>query len=105
VPRLLASVESKWTLDGAKGEPTLDLLPCHSDWEACLPCSFRVSSVQARAFKEVPWVLEPRATWERWRAAGADGAVILARSPADVDPARDRRRALVGEKKACRPTR
>jgi hypothetical protein len=32
--------------------------------------------------------LGPRAeghTWERWRAAGADGAVILARSPADVD--------------------
>lgn len=36
-----------------------------------------------------PWVLEPRTTWERWRAAGADGAVILARSPADID-------ALVG---------
>jgi alkanesulfonate monooxygenase SsuD/methylene tetrahydromethanopterin reductase-like flavin-dependent oxidoreductase (luciferase family) len=32
-----------------------------------------------------PWVLEPRDTWERWRAAGSDGAVILARSPADVD--------------------
>ena len=31
-----------------------------------------------------PWVHEPRATWESWRAAGADGAVILARSPADI---------------------
>ena len=32
---------------------------------------------------------EPRATWERWRAAGADGAIVLARSTDDVD-------ALVG---------
>lgn len=37
------------------------------------------------SLQQSPWVLEPRATWERWRAAGADGAVILARSPADVD--------------------
>ena len=32
-----------------------------------------------------PWVKAPRATWARWREAGADGAVILARSPADID--------------------
>ena len=32
-----------------------------------------------------PWVTAPRETWERWRAAGADGAIILARSTADVD--------------------
>ena len=31
-----------------------------------------------------PWVKAPRETWARWRDAGADGAVILARSPADV---------------------
>jgi alkanesulfonate monooxygenase SsuD/methylene tetrahydromethanopterin reductase-like flavin-dependent oxidoreductase (luciferase family) len=37
------------------------------------------------SLKESRWVLEPRATWERWREAGADGAVILVRSPADVD--------------------
>jgi alkanesulfonate monooxygenase SsuD/methylene tetrahydromethanopterin reductase-like flavin-dependent oxidoreductase (luciferase family) len=37
------------------------------------------------SLQQSPWVLEPRAAWERWRAAGADGAVILARSPADVD--------------------
>lgn len=34
---------------------------------------------------ESPWVREPRATWARWREAGADGAAILARSPSDVD--------------------
>jgi alkanesulfonate monooxygenase SsuD/methylene tetrahydromethanopterin reductase-like flavin-dependent oxidoreductase (luciferase family) len=32
-----------------------------------------------------PWVREPRATWERWHAAGADGAIVLARTTADVD--------------------
>ena len=36
-----------------------------------------------------PWVTEPKTTWARWRDAGADGAVVLARSPQDVD-------ALVG---------
>jgi alkanesulfonate monooxygenase SsuD/methylene tetrahydromethanopterin reductase-like flavin-dependent oxidoreductase (luciferase family) len=32
-----------------------------------------------------PWVRAPRATWERWRSAGADGAIVLARSTQDVD--------------------
>lgn len=31
------------------------------------------------------WVQAPRETWARWREAGADGAVVLARSTADVD--------------------
>ena len=36
-----------------------------------------------------PWVTDPRETWARWRAAGADEAIVLARTTADVD-------ALVG---------
>ena len=32
-----------------------------------------------------PWVSEPRETWARWREAGADGAIVLARTTADVD--------------------
>jgi alkanesulfonate monooxygenase SsuD/methylene tetrahydromethanopterin reductase-like flavin-dependent oxidoreductase (luciferase family) len=32
-----------------------------------------------------PWVTEPRETWARWREAGADGAIVLARTTADVD--------------------
>ena len=32
-----------------------------------------------------PWVAAPRETWDRWRAAGADGAIVLARTTADVD--------------------
>jgi alkanesulfonate monooxygenase SsuD/methylene tetrahydromethanopterin reductase-like flavin-dependent oxidoreductase (luciferase family) len=38
---------------------------------------------------ETEWVREPRAAWERWREAGADGAIVLARTTSDVD-------ALVG---------
>jgi alkanesulfonate monooxygenase SsuD/methylene tetrahydromethanopterin reductase-like flavin-dependent oxidoreductase (luciferase family) len=34
---------------------------------------------------ESPWIREPRAEWERWQAAGADGAVVLARTTSDVD--------------------
>jgi alkanesulfonate monooxygenase SsuD/methylene tetrahydromethanopterin reductase-like flavin-dependent oxidoreductase (luciferase family) len=34
---------------------------------------------------ETEWVREPRSAWERWRAVGADGAIVLARSAADVD--------------------
>jgi alkanesulfonate monooxygenase SsuD/methylene tetrahydromethanopterin reductase-like flavin-dependent oxidoreductase (luciferase family) len=32
-----------------------------------------------------PWVTAPREAWERWREAGADGAIVLARTTADVD--------------------
>lgn len=32
-----------------------------------------------------PWVEAPRETWARWREAGADGAVVTARTSADVD--------------------
>jgi alkanesulfonate monooxygenase SsuD/methylene tetrahydromethanopterin reductase-like flavin-dependent oxidoreductase (luciferase family) len=34
---------------------------------------------------ETEWVREPRSAWERWRAVGADGAIVLARSATDVD--------------------
>jgi alkanesulfonate monooxygenase SsuD/methylene tetrahydromethanopterin reductase-like flavin-dependent oxidoreductase (luciferase family) len=34
---------------------------------------------------ETEWCREPRTAWERWRAAGADGAIVLARTTADID--------------------
>lgn len=34
---------------------------------------------------ESPWVREPRAEWQRWQEIGADGAIVLARTTADVD--------------------
>jgi len=35
--------------------------------------------------RETAWFREPRAEWERWHAAGADGAIVLARTTDDVD--------------------
>jgi len=32
-----------------------------------------------------PWLTEPRETWARWQAAGADEAIVLARTTDDVD--------------------
>lgn len=37
------------------------------------------------SFRDTPWFHEPRATWDRWREAGADGAIVLARTTDDVD--------------------
>lgn len=34
---------------------------------------------------ETEWIREPRAAWERWHELGADGAIVLARTTADVD--------------------
>ena len=34
---------------------------------------------------ETSWCRSPRETWERWREAGADGAIVLARTTEDVD--------------------
>ncbi len=35
------------------------------------------------------WIEDPRGTWQRWHEAGADGAIVTAKSDADID-------ALVG---------
>jgi alkanesulfonate monooxygenase SsuD/methylene tetrahydromethanopterin reductase-like flavin-dependent oxidoreductase (luciferase family) len=32
-----------------------------------------------------PWIDAPREAWQRWREAGADGAILLARTTEDVD--------------------
>jgi alkanesulfonate monooxygenase SsuD/methylene tetrahydromethanopterin reductase-like flavin-dependent oxidoreductase (luciferase family) len=34
---------------------------------------------------ESEWIREPRAAWDRWHEKGADGAIVLARTTADVD--------------------
>jgi alkanesulfonate monooxygenase SsuD/methylene tetrahydromethanopterin reductase-like flavin-dependent oxidoreductase (luciferase family) len=36
-------------------------------------------------FRDSPWFHDPRGTWDRWREAGADGAIVLARTTDDVD--------------------
>jgi alkanesulfonate monooxygenase SsuD/methylene tetrahydromethanopterin reductase-like flavin-dependent oxidoreductase (luciferase family) len=37
------------------------------------------------AIADTDWVKAPGETWQRWREAGADGAILLARTTADVD--------------------
>ena len=37
------------------------------------------------AIADSPWVIEPRETWARWQAAGADEVIVLARTTDDVD--------------------
>jgi alkanesulfonate monooxygenase SsuD/methylene tetrahydromethanopterin reductase-like flavin-dependent oxidoreductase (luciferase family) len=34
---------------------------------------------------DTPWIQAPREEWARWKAAGADGAIVLARTTEDVD--------------------
>jgi alkanesulfonate monooxygenase SsuD/methylene tetrahydromethanopterin reductase-like flavin-dependent oxidoreductase (luciferase family) len=34
---------------------------------------------------DTEWVREPRPAWERWHEKGADGAIVLARTTADID--------------------
>ena len=36
-------------------------------------------------FRDTPWFADPLGTWAHWREAGADGAIVLARSTDDVD--------------------
>lgn len=36
-------------------------------------------------FADTPWFQAPRETWAHWREAGADGAIVLARTTEDVD--------------------
>ena len=45
----------------------------------------RATGWATRAIRDTPWIEAPRETWERWQAAGADGAIVLARTTADVD--------------------
>lgn len=37
------------------------------------------------SIRDTPWIDAPGETWARWREAGADGAIVLARSTDDVD--------------------
>ncbi len=37
------------------------------------------------SIRDSPWIQVPREAWDRWHAAGADGAIVLARTTEDVD--------------------
>jgi alkanesulfonate monooxygenase SsuD/methylene tetrahydromethanopterin reductase-like flavin-dependent oxidoreductase (luciferase family) len=46
---------------------------------------FQGQWLSEESIADSPWVRAPRETWDRWHAAGADGAIVLARTTADVD--------------------
>ena len=48
-------------------------------------CGFQGDWLGDELAADTEWVRDPRAARERWAAAGADGAIVLARSTADVD--------------------
>jgi alkanesulfonate monooxygenase SsuD/methylene tetrahydromethanopterin reductase-like flavin-dependent oxidoreductase (luciferase family) len=59
--------------EGRRREDQLVLVGFQGDW------------LGEESVTDSPWVVEPREAWDRWHAAGADGAIVLARSTADVD--------------------
>jgi alkanesulfonate monooxygenase SsuD/methylene tetrahydromethanopterin reductase-like flavin-dependent oxidoreductase (luciferase family) len=72
--RLLPAYLGALAEAGRRREPQLVLVEVNEgDWLADV------------SLKRSEWVLQPRKAWQRWREAGADGAVIQARSRADVD--------------------
>ncbi|MEA2632110.1 MAG: hypothetical protein QOE66_2329 [Chloroflexota bacterium] len=46
---------------------------------------FQGEWLSEESIADSPWVRAPREAWDRWHAAGADGAIVLARTTADVD--------------------
>lgn len=58
---------------GRRREDQLVLVGFQGDW------------LGDESVRDTGWVQAPRDTWERWRAAGADGAIVLARTTDDVD--------------------
>ena len=69
IPLYLEALEAA----GKRREEQLVLVGFQGDW------------LGDAAFRDTPWFAQPRETWDRWHAAGADGAIVLARTTDDVD--------------------
>jgi alkanesulfonate monooxygenase SsuD/methylene tetrahydromethanopterin reductase-like flavin-dependent oxidoreductase (luciferase family) len=69
LPLYLTSLEAS----GKRREDQLVLVGFQGDW------------LGDESVRDTGWIQDPRATWARWAAAGADGAIVLARSTDDVD--------------------
>ncbi len=69
LPLYLESLEAS----GKRREDQTVLVGFQGDWLA------------EESIRETPWIRAPRETWERWRGAGADGAIVLARTTDDVE--------------------
>jgi alkanesulfonate monooxygenase SsuD/methylene tetrahydromethanopterin reductase-like flavin-dependent oxidoreductase (luciferase family) len=69
LPRYLESLEAS----GRRRKDQLVLVGFQGDW------------LGDASVADTPWVQAPREAWDRWRTAGADGAIVLARTTDDVD--------------------
>lgn len=69
LPLYLASLAES----GRRREDQLVLVGFQGDW------------LGEASVRDTGWIQAPRETWARWGEAGADGAVVLARSTDDVD--------------------
>ena len=69
LPRYLESLEAS----GRRREDQLVLVGFQGDW------------LGDESVRDTPWVQAPREAWDRWHTAGADGAIVLARTTDDVD--------------------
>jgi alkanesulfonate monooxygenase SsuD/methylene tetrahydromethanopterin reductase-like flavin-dependent oxidoreductase (luciferase family) len=69
LPLYLESLEAA----GRRREDQLVLVAFQGDW------------LGEASVRDTGWIQAPRETWARWADAGADGAVVLARSTDDVD--------------------
>ena len=69
LPRYLEALEGA----GRRREDQTVLVGFQGDW------------LGEEAFRDTPWWSAPRETWQRWHEAGADGAIVLARTTADID--------------------
>lgn len=69
LPRYLEALDEA----GKRREDQTVLVGFQGDW------------LGAGSFRETPWFAAPRETWARWKAAGADGAIVLARTTDDID--------------------
>ena len=69
LPLYLASLEAA----GKRRDDQLVLIGFQGDW------------LGDESVRDTGWIRDPGETWARWAAAGADGAIVLARSTDDVD--------------------
>lgn len=89
--RLAARIGDGWTTFDNNFEANLpvylDALAEHGRRRADqqVVVGFQGDSLSDERIADSAWVLEPVDTWARWREAGADGVIVLARTTADVD--------------------
>ena len=89
--RLAARIGDGWTAFDATFERDL---PAYLDALAATDrprseqhviVAFQAGRSGEDALRGSPWISAPTETWERWRAVGADAAIVTARTVADVD--------------------